>query len=114
MPSLGRTLQDHDLGHLRIMAELWGLDVPPGRAAEVAPELARRMLEPAWRSKSPSRLKLQPKKPWPLFLVCGGRETMGEVALRFGPMKPVGPGRRDREQTWRDPRRRSSDCGTGA
>lgn len=46
MPSLGRTLQDHDLGHLRILAELWGLDMPPGRPPEAAPVLARRMLEP--------------------------------------------------------------------
>jgi len=47
MQPLVRTLQDHDLGHLRVVSELWGFDPPSGTAPLAARELAARMLEPA-------------------------------------------------------------------
>jgi hypothetical protein len=103
MPSLGRALQDFDLGHLRILAELWGLDLPPGRAPEVAPELARRMLEPGLPVETAQTLPALPRQALDLLLAHQGRQTLGELTLRFGPMRPIGPGRREREQPWRDP-----------
>jgi hypothetical protein len=47
MQPLLRTLQDHDLGHLRILAEAWGFDPPAGPAPQAARMLAGAMLEPA-------------------------------------------------------------------
>lgn len=103
MPSLGRALQDLDLGRLRILAELWGLDLPSGRAPEVAPELARRMLEPGLPVEIAQSLPTRPREALDFLLANEGRETRGELTLRFGPLRPLGPGRRDREQPWRDP-----------
>lgn len=103
MPSLGRALQDLDLGHLRILAELWGLDFPLGRAPEAAPELARCMLEPGLALEITQSLPARVREALDLLLANHGRERIGELALRFGPIRPIGPGRRDREQPWRDP-----------
>ena len=103
MPPLGRALQDLDLGHLRILAELWGLDLPPGRAPEVAPELARGMLEPGLALEIAQALPARAREALDLMLANAGREKIGELALRFGSLRPIGPGRRDREQPWRDP-----------
>jgi hypothetical protein len=103
MPSLGRSLQEFDLGHLRIIAELWGLDLPPGRAAEAAPELARRMLEPGLAIEIAQSLPGPSRAALDGLLANAGRQPIGELALRFGPMRRVGPGRRDREEPWRDP-----------
>jgi hypothetical protein len=101
MPPLGRTLQDYDLGHLRVIAELWGLDMPGGRAAEAAEALARRMLDSGEVADvlealpEESRLALDD-------LATRGRVPLTELQLRFGPLRRTGPGRRDREQPWRD------------
>jgi len=103
MPSLGRALHDLDLGHLRILAELWGLDFPLGRAPEAAVELARCMLEPGLALEIAQSLPARVREALDLLLANHGRERIGELALRFGPIRPMGPGRRDREQPWRDP-----------
>src|SRR3990172_2731536 len=103
MPSLGRALQDLDLGDLRILAGLWGLDFPLGRAPEAAPELARCMLEPGLALEIAQSLPARVREALDLLLADQGREKIGELALRFGPIRPIGPGRRDREQPWRDP-----------
>ncbi|HMK09666.1 MAG TPA: helicase-associated domain-containing protein [Anaerolineales bacterium] len=103
MPSLGRTLQDVDLGRLRILAELWGLNMPAGRASEAAPTLVQQMLEPGLAVEIVEALPSAAREALQVLLARGGRETMGELALRFGPLRPVGPGRREREQPWRDP-----------
>ncbi|MBM2842713.1 MAG: uncharacterized protein HW404_550 [Anaerolineales bacterium] len=103
MPSLGRALQDLDLGHLRILSELWGLDFPLGRAPEAAAELARCMLEPGLALEIAQALPARVREALDLLLANHGREKIGELALRFGPIRPIGPGRRDREQPWRDP-----------
>lgn len=103
MPSLGRALQDLDLGHLRILSELWGLDFPLGRAPEAAAELARCMLEPGLALEIAQALPARVREALDILLANDGREKIGELALRFGPIRPIGPGRRDREQPWRDP-----------
>jgi hypothetical protein len=102
MPSLARLLQDHDLGHLRIVAELWGLDLPPGRVSEAADALAVQMLDPTLAVEIAQSLPPRSRRALD-ELLAGGRRSMGDLTLRYGPLLPVGPGRRDREQPWRDP-----------
>src|SRR4030042_1889372 len=46
MRTLLRTLQDYDPGFLRIIAELWGVDLPSLPAPQTAEALAAAMLEP--------------------------------------------------------------------
>jgi len=103
MPSLGRTLQDLDLGHLRVIAELWGLDPPPRAGAEAAASLARQMLEPDLAGEIVQALPGPAHESLGFLLEREGRAPLAELGLRFGPMRTVGPGRRDREQPWRDP-----------
>jgi len=103
MPSLGRTLQDLDLGHLRVIAELWGLDPPDRAGAEAAVSLARQMLEPDLAGEIAQTLPGAAHKSLSFLLEHDGRAPLAELGLRFGPMRSVGPGRRDREQPWRDP-----------
>jgi hypothetical protein len=102
MPSLARLLQDHDLGHLRIIADLWGLDPPPGRTPQAAIALAAQMLDASLAVEIAQSLPTPSRQALDDLLAAGGRESMGDLTLRFGPMRPVGPGRRDRDQPWRD------------
>ena len=103
MPALARVLQDHDLGHLRILAELWGLDPPSARASEAAAALAARMLDPELALEIAQSLPDPARRALEDLLAGGGRRSVGDLTLRFGPLRRIGAGRRDREQPWRDP-----------
>src|SRR4030065_477379 len=85
MQSLQRSLDDHDLGHLRIVAELWGIDLPQ----RSAPPAAR---PPPAAAEALAHL-----------LAHGGRSPLADVARVFGPLTQMGPGRRDREKPWQRP-----------
>lgn len=102
MRPLIRVLQDLDLGHLRIIAELWGLDLPPGKAAEAAQGLASRMLEPGLLGEIVAALPPPSRQALEYLLQHGGRAPLAELNLRFGAMKAIGPGKRDREKPWRE------------
>jgi len=101
MPSLGRTLQDLDPGHLRIIAELWGIDPPRGAGPEAGATLSGQMLEPGLAVEVAQTLPVASGEALAFLLGRGGRAALAELGLRFGPLRIVGPGRRDREQPWR-------------
>lgn len=100
MPNLVQSLQGHDLGHLRIIAELWGIefDAPDTRVG-----LARlstilldraRLDDTVADLTAEARLALddlyqhEGRLPWPLF------------TRRYGAVREMGPGRRDRERPY--------------
>lgn len=96
MRTLAQSLQDHDPGYLRIVAELWGVDFPPGSSAE---ELSAVLLAAAPELALPDRAlpalhRLQR---------AGGRLPFEELARRYGPLREMGAGRRDRLKPWREP-----------
>ncbi len=100
MPSLTQSLQGHDLGHLRIVAGLWGIDfdAPDTRVglARLAPILLdrARLEETVLDLPTEARVALDDlyhhdgRLPWPLF------------TRRYGAVREMGPGRRDRERPY--------------
>jgi hypothetical protein len=103
MQPLLRTLQDHDLGHLRIVAELWGLDLPSGAPLEAARWLASAMLDPAALREVVDGLPADSALAFQALKASGGRMPLADLTRRFGPLREVGAGRRDREKVWRQP-----------
>lgn len=96
MRTLAQSLQDHDPGYLRIVAELWGLDLSPGSTVE---QLSAALLAAAPELALPDRAlpalhRLQR---------AGGRLPFEELARRYGPLREMGAGRRDRLKPWREP-----------
>jgi hypothetical protein len=103
MQPLLRTLQDHDLGHLRILAEAWGFDPPAGLAAQAARTLARAMLDPATLGEMIESLPPDARQTLEALQSSGGRMPLADLTRRFGPLREVGAARRDREKVWRQP-----------
>jgi hypothetical protein len=103
MQPLVRTLQDHDLGHLRILAELWGLDLPHEPSKRAARSLATMMLDPSTVSEIIESLPPPIRQSLDFVLSQGGRAPLADLIRRFGPLRTMGAGRRDREKPWRDP-----------
>ncbi len=103
MRDLLSSLLDHDLGHLRIVAELWGLDLPPGGVRQAAPPLVQAMRDETLLSEVVESLPTPARQALDALLAAGGRLPLSDLSRRFGPLRAMGPGRRDREKPWRDP-----------
>ena len=103
MQPLIRTLQDQDLGHLRVVSELWGFDPPSGTVPLAARELAGRMLDPTALGEMLASLPGEAQQVVYALAAQHGRLPLADLTRRFGPLREVGPGRRDREKPWRSP-----------
>src|SRR5512141_1456546 len=100
MPDLSESLQGRDLGHLRIVASLWGVDFDAPDARVGVPRLVALLLnhaavvETVEALPEPARLALtglvgsDGRMSWPLF------------TRRFGSLREMGPARRDRERPY--------------
>ncbi len=103
MQALLQTLQDHDLGHLRIVAELWGFEPPSGNALQAAQNLTQCMLDPQAVSEIYQGLPPAGAELLDLLILRGGSVSLGDLMRRSGPLRRMGPGKRDREKPWRNP-----------
>ena len=107
MRTLLHTLQDQDIGYFRIIAELWGLDLPKGSTREVAEALAQEMTASETLGEIIDALPDQASEALQALGQLGGRSPWNGWDRKYGPLRAMGPGRRDREQPWREP---SSVC----
>jgi hypothetical protein len=103
MRKLLRTLEEHDLGHLQAMAELWGFDPPSGSARDTAAAIANMILESEWISDLYESLPPDVREAFHHLIKNDGRDTIANLTKRFGILRKIGPGKRDREKTWRSP-----------
>jgi len=103
MPDLNQSLHGHDLGHLRIIAEHWGLelDAPDAQAGrKVLVELLQdedllvEVVETLPEGALSGLTTLYQKK---------GRIPWSQFTRRFGEVREMGPGKRDRERPDRTP-----------
>jgi len=96
MPTLSESLQGRDLAELKIIAELWGieLDAPDDRVAML--RLVPAMLD---RDLVEEVVEALPKAPRGVLdaLRWRGRETWAAFTRKHGELREMGAGRRDRE-----------------
>lgn len=100
MPGLSASLQGHDLGHLKIVAAQWGLDLQATSTSNAIEQLEARL--PATVAADFAGL------PKDLTVVIGelssaGRLPWGQFERKFGELREMGPGRRDKEQPQNNP-----------
>lgn len=98
MPTLSQSLQGKDLGHLRIIADRWGIDFDAPDARVGLARLTTVLLDRARVGETVHDLPAEAclalddlyhhegRLPWPLF------------TRRYGAVREMGPGRRDRER----------------
>lgn len=103
MRTLLRTLQDRDAGFLRVVCELWGLDAPPGSSLESVQAIAAQMTQPEQLKELIESLPDPARELVELLIEHEGRLPFAQANRSFGPLREMGPGRRDREQPWRNP-----------
>jgi len=100
LPDLSQSLQGRDLGHLRIIAELWGLDLNAPDARVGLQRLTPLMLESARAASIVTLLPPESRTALNDLLQNDGRLTWPAFTRRYGEVREMGPGRRDRERPY--------------
>ena len=103
MPDLLASLLPHDLGHLRILAELWGLELDARERDAAADELSASLLDPELVRETMDILPADAHRALDVLLAASGRIPWAEFARRFGEIREMGAGKRDRERPHRHP-----------
>ena len=103
MHTLLYTLQDYDYGHLKIIAENWGLDLPPESSLSAAKWLSEAMMNEEEILEITESLPEIARQALDDILRQGGQVPYADVATRYGFIREMGAGRRDRTKPWRNP-----------
>jgi len=103
MPDLFNSLQKHDLGHLRIVADLWGLELDSNEAGAAAKELSASLLDPDLLGEILEALSPEAQTALEALVAKNGRIPWAEFIRRFGEVREMGAGKRDREKPHLNP-----------
>jgi hypothetical protein len=98
MPDLHDHLQGRDLGFLRIVAHLWGIDISAPDAHTALPALVMAMLDRPLVAEVAETLPLEARNALASLAQNEGRMPWSMFTRRFGKVREMGPGRRDRER----------------
>ncbi len=101
MRTLLNTLSDQDQGFLRIIAELWGVDLPSGSARQMAEALSESMLDPEYFEEVIAALSPDAIGALLELVGHGGNLPWHTWSRKYGDIRAMGPGKRDRDQPWR-------------
>jgi hypothetical protein len=103
MPNILQSLQGRDIGYLRIVARLWGIDIKANDTETVLNELSSALLDPDLVTETIETLPGYARAALEALASAEGRLPWAEFVRRFGEIRAAGPGRRDREQIFLHP-----------
>lgn len=98
MPDLNASLLKHDIGHLRIIAGLWGLELESNEADSAREELTASLLDFELAGEILETLSPTIRAALDALVTKEGRIPWAEFTRQFGDIREMGPGRRDRER----------------
>ena len=103
MPNFIQSLQDRDIGYLRIVARFWGIELVTSGTDSVIKELASFLLDQKLVSEIVVSLPTDARSALEALVKADGKLPWAAFARRFGDIREAGPGRRDREQIYLHP-----------
>jgi hypothetical protein len=103
MPNLVQSLQTRDLGHLRIVAGLWGVELSSAESESALKQLTTALLAPDLVGEMVDSLSADARSALEGLARAGDKMPWAAFARQFGEIRDAGPGRRDREQGYLNP-----------
>jgi hypothetical protein len=103
MPDLFDSLLKQDIGHLRIIAELWGLELDSSEADAAREELSVSLLEPKLLTELIDSLSPEADSAITALVNSGGRIPWPTFTRKYGEIREAGAGKRDREKLYLQP-----------
>ena len=98
MPDLIHSLHKQDLGHLLIIAEFWGLELESTDIDAAREELSAALLDPSLLAELMDSLSTQADSALTDLVSSGGRIPWQAFARKYGDIREMGAGKRDRER----------------
>lgn len=98
MPDLSASLQKHDLGHLRIVAGFWGLELESIDSNSAIEELAASLLDLEAVTETIDILPAGARSALTALVESDGKMEWPAFARKHGEIREMGPGKRDRER----------------
>ena len=98
MPDLIHTLQGNDLGFLRMVAGIWGIDLPQPDVFSALPTLVNHILSKSLVFEIVDALPTESRTALEILHENQGRLPWQGFVRRFGDVRVMGAGRRDRER----------------
>ena len=103
MPELFDSLLKQDLGYLRIIAELWGLEIDSKNADAAREKLTVSLLDPNLLAELISSLSPDADSAITSLINSGGRIPWPTFTRKFGEIREAGAGKRDRTKLYLKP-----------
>jgi len=103
MPDLLHSLLKQNIGHLRIIAELWGLELESNEVDSARDELSASLLDLNLLAELMESLSPQADSAITALVTSGGRIAWGTFTRQFGEIREAGAGKRDREKLYLKP-----------
>lgn len=103
MPDLLQSLQSRDIGHLRIVAELYGMELHATEPEAARRELSKAMLKAEILTEVLEALPEAAQRALVTLVENGGKMPWATFTRRFGEIREVGAARRDREKIHLNP-----------
>jgi hypothetical protein len=103
MPDLFDSLLKQDIGHLRVIAELWGIELASTDADDVRGELTVSLLEPELLAELIDSLSPEADAAVTALVNSGGRIPWPTFTRKYGDIREAGAGKRDREKLYLKP-----------
>jgi len=103
MPDLISSLLKQDIGHLRIVAELWGIELKSNDEDSARDELTASLLDPELAAELIDSLASNAQTTLAALTNAGGRIPWANFVRQFGDIREMGAGKRDRERPYLKP-----------
>ncbi|HUI88370.1 MAG TPA: helicase-associated domain-containing protein [Anaerolineales bacterium] len=103
MPDLYHSLLGHDLGHLQILAECWGIELESHELDLARKELANSLLDAERLTDLIETLPPQAREALDALTQSNGKIPYAKFIRQFGEVREMGAGKRDREHPHRKP-----------
>lgn len=98
MPELLQSLLKQDIGHLRIIAEFWGVELESISADEAREELSAALLDAELIAELADSLSPQAESALRALVEAEGRIPWPAFTRKYGDIREMGAARRDRER----------------
>ncbi len=98
MPELSASLHKQDIGHLRIIAGFWGLELESTDADSALEELCASLLDLEAVTETIDILPAEARSALNVLVASDGKMEWSIFARKYGEIREMGAGRRDRER----------------
>ncbi len=103
MPTLTQSLQSQDIGFLRLVAHLWGIELTASNNKMILDNIIAAILDPATFTEMVDSFSTDVRSALVALAKSEGKLPWASFTRQFGEIREAGPGKRDRDLIYLNP-----------